>query len=278
MNRQQRERQSQFVGITGADAGVAQRCLEAAGWSVEAAIEIFYSGGMHLQGAQRSGGAPRIDKCAKRRRGGTAACSRCAARLPGRCPLTWPTPAAHPTCHEQGRHPPPVPAVPRRGRGRARRRGRPHWRGGRAAAVRGPGGAARRRGAAGAQVGAWWLASQRVCCRACVGPAPDPSSCIWQAAGQPPARGLSPARPPAAGTWARRRCASTARPSLRGGWPRWRWTRWKGSRPSCPRCAPSYRCRGTSGERLGGGRRCHGAAAGAAAAAAAAACATPYPA
>ena len=38
MNRQQKERLAQFQGITGADAGVASRCLEAAGWSMEAAI------------------------------------------------------------------------------------------------------------------------------------------------------------------------------------------------------------------------------------------------
>lgn len=62
MNRAQKERLAQFVGITGADSGVAQRCLEAAGWSVEAGIEVFYSSGMHLQ-ASRSGGS-RLDRCA----------------------------------------------------------------------------------------------------------------------------------------------------------------------------------------------------------------------
>ena len=61
MNRQQKERLSQFVGITGADSGVAQRCLEAASWSVEAAIEIFYSSGMHLAAA-RGGGGARLDR------------------------------------------------------------------------------------------------------------------------------------------------------------------------------------------------------------------------
>ncbi|PRW57295.1 DCN1 2 [Chlorella sorokiniana] len=60
MNRAQKERLAQFVGITGADNSVAQRCLEAAGWSVEAGIEIFYSSGMHLQAA-RSGGS-RLDR------------------------------------------------------------------------------------------------------------------------------------------------------------------------------------------------------------------------
>lgn len=46
MNRQQRDKQSQFVGITGADSSTATRCLEAASWSVEAAIDYFYSNGM----------------------------------------------------------------------------------------------------------------------------------------------------------------------------------------------------------------------------------------
>ena len=61
MNRQQKERLAQFVGITGADASVATRCLDAAGWGVESAIEIFYSSGMQL--ASRAGGS-RIDRCA----------------------------------------------------------------------------------------------------------------------------------------------------------------------------------------------------------------------
>lgn len=61
MNRQQRERLSQFQGITGADAGVAGRCLEASGWSVEGAIDVYYSNGMHL-GASRSSGS-RLDRC-----------------------------------------------------------------------------------------------------------------------------------------------------------------------------------------------------------------------
>lgn len=58
MNRQQRERLSQFQGVTGADAGVAARCLEASGWSVESAIDVYYSGGMHLT---RSSG-PHLDR------------------------------------------------------------------------------------------------------------------------------------------------------------------------------------------------------------------------
>ncbi|PSC72336.1 DCN1 2 [Micractinium conductrix] len=63
MNRQQKERLAQFQGITGADAGVASRCLEAAGWSMEAAIDVYYSNGMHLRGAY----GPRIDKNAIQR-------------------------------------------------------------------------------------------------------------------------------------------------------------------------------------------------------------------
>ncbi|KAL4452395.1 hypothetical protein ABPG75_008057 [Micractinium tetrahymenae] len=61
MNRQQRERLSQFQGITGADSGVATRCLEAAGWSVEGAIDMYYSNGMHLAAGGRSSG-PRLDR------------------------------------------------------------------------------------------------------------------------------------------------------------------------------------------------------------------------
>lgn len=62
MNRQQRERLSQFVGITGADNSLATRCLEAAGWSVESAIEMYYSNGMSAKAGRAS--APRVDKCA----------------------------------------------------------------------------------------------------------------------------------------------------------------------------------------------------------------------
>lgn len=89
MNRAQKERLSQFVGITGADSGVAQRCLEAAGWSVEAAIEIFYSSGMHMQAA-RSGGGSRLDRCARclgaTRRAAAVGCSSCLGA--GRCLAT----------------------------------------------------------------------------------------------------------------------------------------------------------------------------------------------
>ena len=61
MNKQQKERLSQFVGITGADTSVATRCLEASGWGVEAAIEIYYSYGMHMQAARGAGGG-RLDR------------------------------------------------------------------------------------------------------------------------------------------------------------------------------------------------------------------------
>lgn len=63
MNKQHKERLSQFVGITGADTSLATRCLEASGWGVEAAIEIYYSNGMHAQAAARSGGS-RLDRAA----------------------------------------------------------------------------------------------------------------------------------------------------------------------------------------------------------------------
>lgn len=60
MNRQQRDRVTQFVGVTGADSGVAQRCLEGAGWSVEGAIDLYYSNGMHLAAARS--GVQRLDR------------------------------------------------------------------------------------------------------------------------------------------------------------------------------------------------------------------------
>lgn len=60
MNRQQKDRVSQFVGITGAESSVGVRCLEAAGWSIEGAIEVYYTNGMHMQTSRSS--APRLDK------------------------------------------------------------------------------------------------------------------------------------------------------------------------------------------------------------------------
>lgn len=61
MNRQQKDRLSQFVGITGADSSLATRCLEASGWSVESAIEIYYSNSMHTRTGRAAG--PRLDRC-----------------------------------------------------------------------------------------------------------------------------------------------------------------------------------------------------------------------
>lgn len=60
MNRQQKDRLSQFVGITGADSSLATRCLEASGWSVESAIEIYYSNSMHTRTGRAAG--PRLDR------------------------------------------------------------------------------------------------------------------------------------------------------------------------------------------------------------------------
>lgn len=64
MNRQQRDKLGQFQGITGADAAVGQRCLEAAGWSVEGGIDLYYSNSMHLQTAGRSAGSAKLDRAA----------------------------------------------------------------------------------------------------------------------------------------------------------------------------------------------------------------------
>jgi hypothetical protein len=60
MNRQQRDKLQQFCGITGADSGLAQRCLEASGWVVENAIDMYYSNGMHTTASWSA--TSRLDK------------------------------------------------------------------------------------------------------------------------------------------------------------------------------------------------------------------------
>ena len=71
MNRQQKERLGQFQGVTGSDTAVATRCLEAAGWSVEGAVDIYYSSGMHMQANRGSGGrAAGPNRCLKEGGGG----------------------------------------------------------------------------------------------------------------------------------------------------------------------------------------------------------------
>lgn len=60
LSKQQKDKLTQFVGITGADQRVALECLQLGGWSVEGAIDYFYTSGMAAQMQARSG--PRLDR------------------------------------------------------------------------------------------------------------------------------------------------------------------------------------------------------------------------
>lgn len=53
LSRAQRDKITQFKGITGANEKVASDCLKSASWSLEAAIEVFYSGAEDLHSAGR---------------------------------------------------------------------------------------------------------------------------------------------------------------------------------------------------------------------------------
>lgn len=66
LNKQQKEKLVQFVGITGADQRVAQECLQLGSWSVEGAIDYFYTSGLSAMAPTRSAG-PRLDKDALHR-------------------------------------------------------------------------------------------------------------------------------------------------------------------------------------------------------------------
>lgn len=59
LDRSQKERVAHFVAITGADQRVAVECLQLGGWSVESAIDYFYSSGMAAM-PTRSG--PKLDR------------------------------------------------------------------------------------------------------------------------------------------------------------------------------------------------------------------------
>lgn len=60
LNKQQKDKVSQFVSITGADQRVAVECLQLGSWNVEAAIDYFYSSGLSSMASLRSGG--RLDR------------------------------------------------------------------------------------------------------------------------------------------------------------------------------------------------------------------------
>lgn len=57
----QREKLAQVVGVTGASTRTALECLTATGWSLEAAVDYYYSSGAYP--AARGGRGPKTDKC-----------------------------------------------------------------------------------------------------------------------------------------------------------------------------------------------------------------------
>lgn len=63
LTRAQQDKVSQFVGITGTSARVAQECLQVVNWSVESAIDYFYASGMSSR-ADRANSSLRVDKAA----------------------------------------------------------------------------------------------------------------------------------------------------------------------------------------------------------------------
>ncbi|KAL6767454.1 hypothetical protein ACKKBF_B35300 [Auxenochlorella protothecoides x Auxenochlorella symbiontica] len=58
----QREKLAQVVGVTGASTRTALECLTATGWSLEAAVDYYYSSGAYP--AARGGRGPKTDKAA----------------------------------------------------------------------------------------------------------------------------------------------------------------------------------------------------------------------
>ena len=62
LNKQQKDKVSQFVSITGAEQRVAVECLQLGSWNVEAAIDYFYSSGLSSMASLRSGS--RLDRWA----------------------------------------------------------------------------------------------------------------------------------------------------------------------------------------------------------------------
>jgi DCN1-like protein 1/2 len=63
LSRAQREKVSEFVGVTGAPDGLAAECLAAAEWGLERAVDLFYSSGL---AARAAAGRPRADAAALR--------------------------------------------------------------------------------------------------------------------------------------------------------------------------------------------------------------------
>lgn len=61
LSRGQQERVAQFVGVTGSAPRVAQECLQVCQWSVEAAVDYYYSSGMSAY-AERASAQPRLDR------------------------------------------------------------------------------------------------------------------------------------------------------------------------------------------------------------------------
>lgn len=94
LNKQQKDKLVQFVGITGAEQRTALECLQLGSWSVEAAIDYFYTSGLAAAAQRHSG--PRLDRWACS--GWRSASSACCATLRG-FPSLW-VPNAHtaPVC------------------------------------------------------------------------------------------------------------------------------------------------------------------------------------
>lgn len=64
LTKPQREKISQFCGITGASSRVATDCLQIADWKVEVAIDYFFSSGLNYADASNRSTQPRVDRAA----------------------------------------------------------------------------------------------------------------------------------------------------------------------------------------------------------------------